>query len=195
MKKILVLFLALFSASIVCQAQKKNWHKTELYTAYGVGSFQEVFNNLKGGISSSFTNPEKATISIAGPFVLGFNHETEPRFFIGVNIAYTNTGLDVLYTNGNWLRNDLKYYSFMSTATFQYVSRTKFKMYSSIFLGASFISERIESTNEFITKKSRVFPAVQIDLIGFKLGERFGLFTNIGLGNIGTLSGGIFFKP
>jgi hypothetical protein len=200
MKKIILITVAILVAGISvsygqdsdAKVKKPRQDQSELYNnfylSYGLGSVFYFIDHE--GASADYTT---------GTFQLGFSRSFNKVIAVGFVVSYTNIGrTDQNYyypdqTVNNEVTDNL--WQGIATVRFQYLNRSSFCMYSGIGIGVTmdnYTNKNVGSGST--TKGQNLYPAVQLTLLGFRVGHALSFFGEFGVGTNSIINAGVSYK-
>jgi opacity protein-like surface antigen len=200
MKKVTLLIgLAAFLFASSINAQSK---KNEIDLGIGVWSSSEIVGTLSDVIVSNLTQVKMENKKYIGAIHAGYKYAVSNRFALGPVFTYdrgTSTS-DVPFRDE--LGNDIgygkftsNYYSLALEGDYKYINSDKFKLYSLVGVGPTFLNQSFKEDNSSEDKsQSKTFFNYQVTPIGIKYGDSFGVFAELGFGYKGILCAGVFYR-
>ena len=191
----ILLLILLFTGKVICQPAHH-----ELSVSYGIQSTTELINNneLMDSFLPLFTlgllKSETTNTKVTGPILFSWKYIPKSKWGFGVVAGRMKGSYDETigsyWTEGRTV-NHCKYSAFTVApeADFRYFQREKVTLYSSAAVGLTFLSHEVNNS----TEKSNYFDA-HVSLIGFRYGQKFGAFAELGFGFKGLINFGINLK-
>jgi hypothetical protein len=193
----------LFLAALLLPAKAQNDPKHELYASYGVISvqdftilFQTIFEEIEGGIVNGIIMElggpgitwERQTRG-TGAIGLGYNHYLSPRWTLGPFGNYVGYKRVLTFSNGNVATAKDRFYTLLLRTDYRWVNRKGFQMYSGLAAGANYIHSF--DTAPGGDELRNLIPAGQVNALGLRFGNSFGVLVELGFGWNGIAAGGL----
>ena len=161
----------------------------ELYVAYGAGSVPQMFNVLSDLLVAPVTAglATGETKSAFGPVILGIRYFPESWLSLGVEGVYES--YDKQYTDnssGEVYPYTMTFTTLMGTLDFHWLNGDVVQLSSGISAGASFNAQDPERAGD-ATERQTLF-AFQFSPLRVRVGGKFGVFAEAGLGYRGLVS-------
>lgn len=190
--KTTLLLIAFFSLGTFCKAQettvipKTDFLHHEFSVSYGSlpitdaqSMVEEVFVPVItfGAYKREKTN-YYGTLNIS--YIYRFNRKLSLGITAGItgNKGYAST----IYDKDYRVKDDRLYFYILPTFRCHWFTRPNFSLYSSVGLGAYFLSNKIKNETYHRTRF-----AYQFNFLGIEYGKRFAFFTEFGIGYTGSI--------
>lgn len=193
-----------FFIAIICLllGTNLNAQKRELRVSYGAFTSNEFFQILGDEVMSTaltLGNYSTSNAKSIGAFSVDYSYALSKRLRIGGTFVFDTNNKDVSYDKGVNLAGKANnyYLTVMPQATFAYVTKPCFELYSGLALGASMRRETFNPTSSSTYKKdiSTIFlPAFQVNAIGVRVGKKLAGFAEIGFGAKGLVNAGVSYR-
>lgn len=192
MKKILpIIFLVLSTQVAFAQ-------KSEVAARIGAGSLYQlldVFADLtvvivtaNGVISDNYRGMSPITLSYTSNADNFFSYSIEGQYVSIVRDYVDNGNSNVLGTLTS------SYTSIMPRINFNYLDGDVIGLSSSLGMGITFRNQEYVSVENQKNSTSRTLLAAQIDLLKFRVGKKFNVFTDIGVGTRSLITFGVGYR-
>lgn len=190
-KLVLLLLLAIFILPVNAQFEKH-----EISASYGLVTTDQIVDLIEDVIISIFTlgNFEKDDYSYSGALFLTYKYGITYRLEIGGTL-----GMDRV--QGNLLWNDELQGNFREShttlaleLTYRWVKQDFINLYSGFGSGYTFTNNYAELLTGETETINTGHPAIQMNLLGLRLGKKIAVFTELGFGYKGIINFGASFK-
>ncbi len=170
----------------------------EIALSYGQAGNAQMTEFL-GQLINSSTGVTYSNLEYSGTFAAEYlHHVIEDWFSLGIILSYGQSSMDFSTVDDVEVEGHMEnqYYSLLPTVKFDWLRTSFFGLYSRLALGVDFRSWNKEYLDERPSEKGlSPFFTFQASLLGIELGlPHFRLFVEGGLGELGSVSGGLRFK-
>lgn len=192
MKKIVVLIII---AALAFPADAQ-FEKHEISASYGLVTVDQVADIFAQVLISLFTlgNLEMDDHQYSGAWFLSYKYGVTYRMDLGVT-----AGLDRV--KGNlWWDDELEgtfrqsHYTMAAEMTYRWIKKDLVNMYSGIGIGYTFTNSYADLLNGESEDINSGHVTGQLNLIGLRVGKKFGVFTEFGFGYKGIINLGASYK-
>lgn len=156
----------------------------EIFFSYGLGSIPNIRNY------PVFSKVENYDFSNTRALTIGYIFHKTSRWSYGIEGVFEQYKETFLPTE-----DVIKchHFTIMAKTDFRWVKKTNFQLYSSIAAGGTYIID-MEQTNLEKEKSKSFSYAYQVSPLGLRLGDKLGVFLEVGLGWTGFFVFGISSK-
>lgn len=193
----------LFIAIICCLfGMTVNAQKRELRVSYGALTSNEFFQVIGDDILSTaltLGNYSSSNSKSLGALSVDYSYALSNRLRVGGAFVFDTNNKDISYDKGvtHAGRINNYYFTVMPQATFAYIAKPCFELYSGLALGASMRREKFNPTSSSTCKKdvnTMFLPAFQVNAIGVRVGKKLAGFAEIGFGAKGIVNAGVSYR-
>lgn len=193
------LFIVLLSSSVFAQKRFIEDFKPSGEFKLGLSLFTTQELALKNGtaftvdipllVSAGGGEPSR-DIRSTGTFFLGGSGYLTERWSLGLQIFYGQYEVNTSYSNGKVFGYTNRYFGGMGRADFRWINDVMWQLYSGAGVGVT----AVQSQSFDGDKADQITYAVQGTAIGVRYGDLFGVFAELGYGNLGIIAIGLNYK-
>lgn len=194
----------MFFIAIICLLLGVNVsaQKRELKVSYGAftsNEFLQIFGDEIMTTALTMGNYSSSNSKSIGAFSVDYTYALSKRLRIGGAFVFDANNKNVSYDKGVKAagKTNNYYFTVMPQATFAYVTKPCFELYSGLALGASMRRETFNPAASTTYKKevNTVFlPAFQVNAIGVRVGKTLAGFAEVGFGAKGMVNAGVSYR-
>jgi hypothetical protein len=201
MKKLLAVFLFVVLLSTSSFAQKRFIEDFKPSGEFKLGlslfTIQEIA--LENGTAFTVEIPllisagggePKRDIRSTGTFFLGGSGYLSESWSIGLQVFYGQYEVNTSYSNGNVFGYTNRYFGAMGRADFRWINDPTLQFYSGAGLGVTSVQSQSFDGDHV----DQITYAAQITAVGVRYGDLFGVFAELGYGNLGIIALGVNYK-
>ncbi|GHU99700.1 hypothetical protein FACS1894159_04160 [Bacteroidia bacterium] len=181
--------------------QQPQRFRNEVSAGAGVLSNSDILNFATNVVISTITLTAYTSRNMhwTGTFHASYKNMISKHSAIGGTLAYCGNTADAYAGNTMKGRFHNNYYTMAAEYDLRYINKPIFNLYSTIGLGATIYHLSYKplsgSDNDAsATSGTMGYFDFQLSLLGFRVGNRFGAFGELGVGYKGILNGGIFMR-
>lgn len=201
MKKFLAVFYFIVFLSMTSIAQKRliEDFKPSGEFKLGISLFTAQEIALENGTAFAVEVPlkiqieggkESKEIRSTGTFFLGGSGYLTESWSLGLQIFYGQYDVNTTYTSGNAFGFTNRYFGAMGRIDFRWYDEVFWQLYSGVSLGVT----AVQSQSFDGDHADQITYGAQITPIGVRYGDLFGVFAELGYGNLGILALGVNYK-
>lgn len=190
--KTTLLLIAFFSYGTLCTAQettvipKTDFKHHEFSVSYGflpITDAQSIVEEVFIPVATLGIYKREKT-NYYGAMNFSYIYRFNRKLSLGITAGITgNKGYaSTIYDKDFRVKDDRFYFYILPTFRFHWFTRPNFSLYSSVGLGAHFLSNKIENKTHHRTRF-----AYQFNFLGIEYGKRFAFFTEFGVGYTGAI--------
>lgn len=193
------LFIVLLSSSVFAQKRFIEDFKPSGEFKLGLSLFTTQELALKNGtaftvdipllVSAGGGEPSR-DIRSTGTFFLGGSGYLSERWSIGLQVFYGQYEVNTSYSNGKVFGYTNRYFGAMGRADFRWINDMMWQLYSGAGVGVTAVTSQSFDGD----KADQITYAVQGTAIGVRYGDLFGVFAELGYGNLGIIAIGLNYK-
>jgi hypothetical protein len=169
-----------------------------LELSYGVLTSVKLFD-LKEDVVQKVVNRGNYRTSEqrgSGGIFLAYSQFLNTRFRLGGTVGYEQIRQEVEVQGIDRGTVSRRFVTLAAEIAYHYLLRDKFSLYSRLGLGYTFGKEVFNQTQNMPTYDSGLnFPNAHLSLLGFRIGNRWAFFSEVGLGYRGIFQAGLSFQP
>jgi hypothetical protein len=196
MKKIIWLVLNILSWLSATHCLQAQGFRRETYGSYGLYSTQEIAPGLGFTTANSFLQTVKEQNNLEkqlfGPLIFGYNFHFGSKISVGFQVSYSRIKT---YLNRNTTQEYAgrdAYFTLMPRADYTHFNLDFLRVYSGVAAGVAFLGSKFETAPQTENQRASVSGfAYQINVLGARLGKRFGVYAEVGFGYNGVFTFGI----
>jgi len=129
-------------------------------------------------------------IRSTGTFFLGGSGYLTERWSIGLQVFYGQYDVNTTYTSGNAFGFTNRYFGAMGRVDFRWMNDKLWQLYSGVSLGVT----AVQSQSFDGDHADQITYGAQVTPLGVRYGDLFGVFAELGYGNLGILAVGVNYK-
>ncbi|HEY6172629.1 MAG TPA: hypothetical protein VIX80_10260 [Candidatus Kapabacteria bacterium] len=201
MKILLAVFLVivLLSSSVFAQKRFIEDFKPSGEFKLGISLFTAQEIALKNGTAFAVEVPLKIQIEggeasrdirSTGTFFLGGSGYLTERWSLGLQVFYGQYDVNTTYTSGNAFGFTNRYFGAMGRVDFRWINDIQWQLYSGVSLGVA----AVQSQSVDGDKADQWTYGAQGTPLGVRYGDLFGVFAELGYGNLGIFAIGVNYK-
>lgn len=133
---------------------------------------------------------ESKEIRSTGTFFLGGSAYLTESWSLGLQIFYGQYDVNTTYTSGNAFGFTNRYFGAMARTDLRWFNDVLWQLYSGVSLGVT----AVQSQSFDGDHADEITYGAQITPIGVRYGDLFGVFAELGYGNLGILALGVNYK-
>lgn len=181
---ILMIFLT-FSPSY--SQQKRH----EFSVGYGMITSSQIADILSNVLLVTITIGEAAKVDnkYPGALVLSYKYAGRSRLAFGFTFVVDRASGKLAMSGNPVGTYSENYYTGAVEMDFRFINRERFCLYSGLGLGLTI--RKGEYRYSETETSSNTFPAIQVTLLGFRIGDKVALFGELGGGYKGVFQGGV----
>jgi hypothetical protein len=193
------LFIVLLSSSVFAQKRLIEDFKPSGEFKLGISLFTSQEIALKNGTAFAVEVPLKIQldggepsrdIRSTGTFFLGGSGYLTERWSIGLQVFYGQYDVNTSYSNGYVFGFTNRYFGGMGRVDFRWINDPGLQFYSGVSLGVTAVqSQSVDGDHA-----DQITYGVQLTPIGVRYGDLFGVFAELGYGNLGIIAIGVNYK-
>lgn len=186
---LLILTLVLFSWQL--NAQEKGTH--EIYAGVGLFTTNNMLHlgsdSRVAGISSSHLSYNN--IRNIPAFGLGYKLAVADRWMVGLAAYYESNQSNVYYDGVRDGTMRHSYFTIGLGTDYHYISRKRIQMYSGLELAYTIGGVNFDGSNNEIQERKYNYLNFQLNALGFRFGNSFAFFAELGFGYKGIIHAGL----
>ncbi len=196
MKRTLTILLSalLFSGMVMAQnSTEKNEIRLSISDGTPYALTVGLGNALVGALP--FVNKTISNSSGTPHISLGYRNHVTERLAVGGDFTYQSVSYDYEYKNsGATGKEKISFYTFMPVVDFTYYQNDILKVYGNLMAGAAYYNTVNDSDGNSDQSKGNFLFSFQINPVGLQVGKQAGGFLELGAGNKGIFTLGLYAK-